>query len=96
MDVSNQTDVHRKASLGTVAGMSSELKERLKNIPISRCSICDTPRGNQNPIWKCFECDKKFCFNHLWSAQVNDKMNLTSEVRDVCDSCKELKKYHHV
>jgi len=74
--------------------MDDKTKLRLKSISRSRCSICNTPRSYMNPMAKCWECEKKFCFDHIYGLQINDKMALTDEVRDICEECKKKYNYH--
>ena len=74
--------------------MSKEAKEKLKLVPIKRCSICNTPRSYMNPVWKCESCLKLFCFSHLIAGQINDKMKENDETRNVCKSCKEKYSYY--
>lgn len=42
---------------------------------------------------KCWECKKKFCFDHIWGGQLNNKMGENDEIRDICDNCKKVYKY---
>ena len=66
--------------------MSSATAERLKAIPKSRCAKCDTPRSYTNPLAKCWECSKKFCYDHV-VAYIGKKC-----VEDYCFKCKENRK----
>lgn len=62
--------------------------ERLRKLKRSRCVVCQSPQSYINPMAKCFECKKKFCFSHIWSGQINKTMNNSEELRDVCKECK--------
>jgi hypothetical protein len=73
--------------------MSEKAKERLKNIPTSKCFKCGTQRSYKNPMEKCFECGQKFCYDHIHALQVNDKMSISETVRDICETCKEKLNY---
>lgn len=65
--------------------MNEETKERLKNIPIKRCSICRTQRSYTNPLEKCSVCGEWFCYDHLkTSLEKNGVVNY-------CDGCYSTK-----
>ena len=72
----------------TASKMTIETKARLAKIPKSRCFICKSPISHTNPLEKCFECKKRFCFGHLWGGQINEKMKENDEVRKICDKCR--------
>jgi len=76
--------------------LTEEDKQRLKQYKRSRCNICNSPQGPTNPIAKCFECGKKFCFSHIFGGQINDQMAENEEIRDICEKCKERFNYKHV
>lgn len=73
------------------------LKERdekrirdLKKIPPTRCAKCKSAKSYGNPMAKCFECKKKFCYDHILGGQYHSKrMSENHELRDICDSCKD-------
>lgn len=73
--------------------MTQEQKDKLKNIPKTRCSKCGSPKHYRNPMARCYECGKKFCFDHIFGGMVNSKMKYNEEVRDVCAECKEKHSY---
>jgi len=37
----------------------------------------------------CNECKKKFCFDHIYGLQINDKMEENEPVKDICEKCKK-------
>jgi hypothetical protein len=67
--------------------MDIATKEKLKNIPRSKCSKCKEKRTYHNPLAKCYECGKKFCFDHIWALQYK-KGQENQEVKDICEACK--------
>lgn len=71
--------------------MTQEAKDKLAQIPRSRCSICDTPQSYTNPISKCVECQKKFCYDHILGGQI--KGIKEESIKDVCQNCKD--KFHY-
>jgi len=73
--------------------MSEETKQRLKNTPVRRCSICNTPYSYGNPIAKCWECKRDFCFDHIFGSQVNNQMEENDPLRNICDKCRKLYRY---
>ena len=78
--------------------MSEEAKAKLRKYPkvVRRCSICNTPRTYTNPVWKCDQCGKFFCFDHLHGGQVNDKMKENEEVKNICKECKMKYGYYKI
>lgn len=64
--------------------MDEATKERLKNIPKTKCAICDRPRSYTNPMAKCKICGKKFCYDHIRTKPEDDG------VGDYCDACFSL------
>jgi hypothetical protein len=60
------------------------------------CKICKTRNDYLSPLAICFECKKKFCFDHITCLQVNDKMDENDEVRDICDNCLVGSAYHRL
>jgi hypothetical protein len=69
--------------------MDVRARQRLASIPRTRCAKCKSFRSYQNPVARCFECGKKFCFQDIYPVQVNDTMKDTDEARNICDACKE-------
>ena len=45
--------------------MTEEVKAKLKSIPVTRCSICNSWRSYGNPMARCSVCKKHFCFDHI-------------------------------
>lgn len=74
--------------------MSEAIKARLAKIPQSRCFVCNSPKSYTNPVEKCFECKRKFCYDHLWGGQVNAEMTPNQQVRQVCDECRKKHNYN--
>lgn len=62
----------------------------------AKCPVCHKSTATGVRLWKCYECNKKFCSDHIWAGQCNLKMKDTEEVRDVCSKCQEIKKYFDV
>ncbi len=69
--------------------MTAGIRLKLASIPRSRCSKCNTAKTYLNPVGKCHECHRKFCFDHLWMKLFKKGMRDNEEGRDVCDKCKE-------
>lgn len=69
--------------------MTDVAKEQLRNTPRAKCAICGTKRNYTNPMAKCWECQKKYCFDHIFCGQVKVGMKETEEVRDICDNCRD-------
>ena len=65
----------------------------LRNKPRTVCFKCNSKQRYTNPMAQCWECRQKFCFDHIWSGQINDAMTENETVRDICDNCKKSKKY---
>lgn len=74
--------------------MSDQDKARLKQIPRPRCFVCGSVRHYTNPVEKCFECKKRFCYEHLWGGQVNEEMKENDEVKKVCEKCRKEFNYY--
>ena len=62
----------------------------------ARCYKCDTGASYTNPMIPCFECRKKFCFNHIYSGQINKTMKSNDRVRDICKACKSKYNYKNL
>jgi len=73
--------------------MKQETIDRLKEIPVTRCAKCDSRRSYTNPMARCYECKKKFCYDHISGLQVNKSMKQNDEVRYVCGDCKISHEY---
>jgi len=76
--------------------MDEKTKQRLKQMPITKCTICDRPRSHTNPIAKCFECKKKFCFDHIYGGMINNTMDDNEEIRNICFECKDKHNYRDI
>ncbi len=70
--------------------------DRLRSIPRTRCTVCNSGRAYTNPMAKCHECKKKFCYDHVFGGQVNEQMKLEDVVRDVCKDCKDQHCYRGI
>ncbi len=68
--------------------LSKEAKERLRKIPKTKCSVCDSKISYLNPVGRCFECGLRFCFDHLLAGLFKDGMSQNESLRDVCGECK--------
>ena len=73
--------------------MKKEVIERLKLIPITHCGKCNSIRSYMNPMARCFECKKKFCFDHIYGGQFKKGMKQNEEGRSICEECKKNKGY---
>lgn len=60
------------------------------------CTKCKRKRSYTNPIVKCYECGKRFCFDHIFGGQVNRAMKEINPIRDTCIDCKKMYGYFHV
>ena len=69
--------------------------EKLHARPRTTCAKCGSKRSYTNPMAKCFECGKKFCFDDIWGGlYCKERMKLTDTLRDVCvDKCKDKFNY---
>lgn len=70
-------------------------KQRLVSIPRTRCAKCRSAKSYTNPMAKCFECRKKFCYDDINCLQFKFGMKQTDELREICDSCKAKYDYQH-
>ena len=77
-----------------MAKMTEEAKKRLSELPRASCSKCGSLRSYLNPMAVCFECGKKFCFDHIFTCQINSEMTENEPIRDVCDECRDKFEYH--
>jgi hypothetical protein len=59
----------------------------------ARCSECGSWRSYTNPMARCWECKKKFCYGHVWCGQINDNMGPSDVVRNICGSCQIASNY---
>lgn len=73
--------------------MDNKTKDRLKAIPRTRCAECDSLQKYTNPMARCFECKKKFCFSHINAGMANSTMGKNTSLRDICDACIPKGKY---
>lgn len=69
---------------------------KLASIPRPRCAKCNSIKSYTNPMAKCFECKKRFCYDDINSLQVNAMMKESEEVRHICDKCKEKYEYERI
>ena len=69
-------------------------ENQLKELPKhNKCSVCSAQRSYTNPLEKCFECKKRFCYRHIWGGQIKDGMKKDELVRNICESCRKSKGY---
>lgn len=61
-----------------------------------RCSIDGLQQGGGNPLSPCFECRKRFCFDHILSGQIKNGMKMGESVRNVCEDCAKLHGYQYM
>ena len=79
--------------------MPEAVKEMFRSLPRTpkpRCLVCRRPQAYTNPIATCYECRKKFCFDHILGTQVRAGMGEGESARDVCAPCGKEKKYFDV
>jgi len=68
--------------------------DRFKGAPRhAQCSKCGSTKRYTNPMARCWECKKKFCFKHIWGGQINETMGGNEQVRDICEDCKKSRGY---
>jgi len=75
--------------------MDQKIIDKLKNIPHATCAKCKRKRSHTNPMARCDECGKKFCYDHIQCMQFKDGMRESDELRDICDDCKQLHGYRN-
>lgn len=73
--------------------MDQESKDKLKLLPKVVCHKCQSKKSYRNPMAKCYECQNKFCFDHIDGAQHKDGMSKNEEYRSVCDDCRKIHGY---
>lgn len=73
--------------------MNESTKKKLRLVPRAVCSECRSRRSYMNPFGRCWECRQKYCFDHLYSLQVNSEMSENEEVRSVCKDCRKTHGY---
>ena len=73
--------------------MTSAVRQKLASMPRSSCAKCHSIKSYTNPMAKCWECKRKFCFDHISCLQVKDGMKQSDEVRNVCKECIEKHGY---
>ena len=76
--------------------MTLAAKEKLKLMPKSRCAKCNSLRSYRNPLALCFECKKKFCFDHIYGGQFKTGMKQNEEIRTICEKCKKNYRYETI
>ncbi|KKL98363.1 hypothetical protein LCGC14_1825150 [marine sediment metagenome] len=70
--------------------MDEGAKERLKNLPRARCAECNSKQSSTNPMARCYEDKKKYCYDHIYAGLYSEKrMRVDDELRNVCGACKE-------
>lgn len=64
--------------------------QRLKMLPrVKRtCAECGSVKSYKNPVARCFECGRIFCFDHIWGGQAKAGMKQGEPGRDICEYCK--------
>lgn len=70
--------------------MDEATKKRVRNyIPHAVCSRCGSKQNYRNPIDRCEECKKKYCFDHIWGGLYSPtRMKKTDALRSICDEDK--------
>ena len=64
----------------------------LKKQPPTKCTACGTRKSYTNPVEKCVECGKRFCFDHIKRGH-NNTMSKNDEIVYVCLECFDSKNY---
>ena len=72
--------------------MTEEAKGKLKALSKVRvvCAKCGSLKSYRNPMAKCFECGKKFCYDHIYGCQFKTGMGINEKTRDICQECRKL------
>jgi hypothetical protein len=73
--------------------MNQEIKNKLRLRPKTVCTKCGRMRSYTNPHAKCFECKRKFCYDHISCLQIKEGMRKNEATRSVCEECIEIHKY---
>ena len=73
--------------------MNEETKNKLKIKPTRVCAVCQRKKNSCNPVVRCFECKKNFCYGHIFGGQVKTGMSKSEEVRSVCETCRKAYGY---
>lgn len=76
--------------------MSEEALSRLRNYKSPGCATCGGTRSYMNPFAKCYECKKRFCYDHIFGGQLLKTMKENEPIRDVCDECKKKFGYYNI
>ena len=67
--------------------MDEATKLKLKQMGRTKCTICKSPQNYRNPVAKCDNCGKKFCFLHITGGVWIKGQLVNEEFRDICDTC---------
>lgn len=62
----------------------------------ARCKKCNKAKYYLNPLARCYECKQKYCYDHIFSGQINNLMKDTDEIRNICDQCREVNNYQTI
>lgn len=76
--------------------MDTATKLRLKNIPRKICDKCRSKQSYTNPIKKCEECGKRFCFDHISRLYSPKRMKENDELKMVCENCEVRYGYRQI
>lgn len=76
--------------------MTQLAKDKLKTLSVTHCAKCDSRRSYTNPMARCYECKKKFCYDHILGAQHRKGMDENEQSRDICENCQKVHKYQSV
>ena len=68
-------------------------KNKFSNLKRGKCHKCNKIKSRTNPLAICHECKKRFCYDHIYSGQINSTMPNNERIRDVCSKCKEKYNY---
>lgn len=67
--------------------MDIQTIERLKNLPKTKCEVCNTSIIPSNPGERCEFCKKKYCFDHLYGMFVKKGQRDSESCHNICDKC---------
>ena len=76
--------------------MTAGAKLRLASLPRTRCAKCNSIKSYTNPMARCFECKKRFCYDDIWGGLLKQGMGKNEELRKACEKCKEKYEYENL
>ena len=64
--------------------LPQEVIEKMREKGRTKCFSCKSTQRYTNPMARCFECKNKFCFKDILGGQINNKMKINDEIRNIC------------